>query len=156
VAHRLDELVLALVEPLLLGDVAERHRDAREPSVPLDHGRDGRGQGPRADLHVLADIGAARIGLVPAHEVERVEAERLLQPVPNVGNARAGRTWEQDGYVAHVRGIFDDDGRLMVVINWNTDQGDAWERAEQPDYPLKYSTYAFQMGVNFIVYAMSH
>jgi hypothetical protein len=76
--------------------------------------------------------------------------------VPNVGNARAGRTWEQDGYVAHVRGIFDDDGRLMVVINWNTDLGDAWEWAEQPDYPLKYSTYAFQMGVNFIVYAMSH
>jgi hypothetical protein len=58
--------------------------------------------------------------------------------------------------VPHVRGIFDDDGRLMVAINWNTDLGDAWEWAEQPDYPVKYSTYAFEMGVNYLVYAMSH
>jgi len=44
----------------------------------------------------------------------------------------------------------------MVLINWNTDLGDAWEWAERPEYPLKYSTFAVQMGVNFIVYAMSH
>ncbi len=67
-----------------------------------------------------------------------------------------GRTSEQDGFVPHVRGIEDDDGRLMVMINWNTDLGDAWEWAERPDYPLEYSTFAFQMGVNMIVYAMSH
>jgi hypothetical protein len=47
-------------------------------------------------------------------------------------------------------------GRLMMMINWNTDLGDAWEWAEQPDYPLKFSTFAYQMGVNAIVYAMSH
>ena len=76
--------------------------------------------------------------------------------VPNVGNARSGRYAEQDAVAAHCRGIFDEKGRLMVVINWNTDIGDAWEWAEQPDYPLKFSTYAYQMGVNFIVYAMSH
>jgi hypothetical protein len=78
--------------------------------------------------------------------------------VPNIGNARAGPGFysEKGGNVAHCRGIFDENGRLMVVINWNTDIGDAWEWAEQPDYPLKFSTYAYQMGVNFIVYAMSH
>ena len=67
-----------------------------------------------------------------------------------------GRTWEQDGYVPYVKGILDDDGRLLVMINWNTDLGDAWEWAEQPDYPLQFSTFAYQMGVNMIVYAMSH
>lgn len=77
--------------------------------------------------------------------------------VPNINNAiRGGPTYEQDGYVPHVRGIFDDDGRLMVVINWNTDMGDAWEWAEDPRYPLKYSSYACEMGANLIVYAMSH
>lgn len=76
--------------------------------------------------------------------------------VPNVNNARWGQTWEQDGFVPHVRGIFDEKGRLMVAINWNTDLGDAWEWAEQPDYPVRYSTYAFQVGVNTIIYAMSH
>ena len=55
-----------------------------------------------------------------------------------------------------VRGIHDENGRLMVIINWNTDLGDAWEWADNPRYPLKYSTYAYEMGVNFIVYAMSH
>ncbi|HUG42041.1 MAG TPA: DUF4159 domain-containing protein [Longimicrobiales bacterium] len=76
--------------------------------------------------------------------------------VPSINNIRRGRTWEQDGYVPRVFGIRAEDGRLMVVINWNTDLGDAWEWAEQPDYPLVYSTFAYQMGVNLIVHAMSH
>ena len=84
------------------------------------------------------------------------DIEEIIQ-VPNVGQAaEGGPTHERDGYVAHCRGIFDEDGRLLVVINWNTDLGDAWEWAEQPHYSLKYSTYAYQIGVNFIVYAMSH
>jgi hypothetical protein len=65
-------------------------------------------------------------------------------------------THEADGFTPEVRGIFDDDGRLMVAINWNTDLGDGWEWAELPTYPLKYSTYAVQIGVNTIVYALSH
>ena len=84
------------------------------------------------------------------------DIEEILQ-VPGVGRGRrGGPTWERDGYEPHVRGIFDDEGRLMVVINWNTDLGDAWEWAEDPYYPLRYSTYAYEMGVNMIVYAMSH
>ena len=81
--------------------------------------------------------------------------EEILQ-VPAINNYWGGRTWEQDGYTPHVRGIFDEEGRLMVVINWNTDLGDAWEWVERPEYPLKFSTFAVEMGVNFIVYAMSH
>jgi hypothetical protein len=88
------------------------------------------------------------------------DVDEIIQ-VPNIGNGRGhyyygGPTSEGDGIVPHCRGIFDENGRLLVVINWNTDIGDAWEWAEQPDYPLKFSTYAYQMGVNFIVYAMSH
>lgn len=83
--------------------------------------------------------------------------------VPNIGNGidvgygfPGARTWERDGIVPHCRGIFDEEGRLMVVINWNTDLGDAWEHAEDSRYPLQYSTYAYQMAANFIVYAMTH
>lgn len=85
--------------------------------------------------------------------------DSVLQ-VPNVRQGRAsqygGPTHEYDGIVPHVRGIFDDDGRLMVLINWNTDLGDAWEWADNPDYPLKFSTYAFEIGINFVIYAMTH
>ncbi|HSG47439.1 MAG TPA: DUF4159 domain-containing protein, partial [Longimicrobiales bacterium] len=65
-------------------------------------------------------------------------------------------TYQQDGYVPHARGIFDEAGRLVVFINWNTDLGDAWEWAEDPRYPLEYSTYAYEVGSNMIVYGMSH
>jgi hypothetical protein len=85
------------------------------------------------------------------------DIEEIMQ-VPNRRLARAGgRTWERaDAQIPFVRGILDDDGRLMVIINGNTDLGDAWEWAEDPYYPLKYSTFAYEMGVNIIVYAMSH
>ena len=83
------------------------------------------------------------------------DIDKVLQ-VPNVYQARGGPTWEYDGRVPHVRGIFDDEGRLMVLVNWNTDLGDAWEWADQPDYPLRYSTYAYEIGINFVIYAMSY
>jgi len=87
---------------------------------------------------------------------------RVIQ-VPNAGNGRAiamgqqgARTWEQDGFQAHLRGIFDDNGRLMVAINWNTDLGDALEWAESPFYPLEYSTFASRIVMNTIMYAMTY
>ena len=81
--------------------------------------------------------------------------EELVQ-VPAIGNYYGGRTTECYGCDVFMRGIFDDTGRLMVVINGNTDLGDAWEWFERPEYPLQFSSFAVQMGVNFIVYSMSH
>lgn len=97
------------------------------------------------------------VDLPLTHDVFRsvYNITEVLQ-VPSINNARRGRYWEQDGVTPHVRGIFDDRGRLLMGIVWNSDLGDAWEWAEQPDYPVDRSTFAFQMGVNFVVYAMSH
>jgi hypothetical protein len=83
--------------------------------------------------------------------------DEVLQ-VPNVGIAYNPNrpTWERDGFTPHVRAIFDERDRLIVLINWNTDLGDAWEWAEDPYYPLVYSNYAYQMAINAIIYAMSH
>jgi hypothetical protein len=83
------------------------------------------------------------------------DINELLQ-VPNVALAGTGRTHEYDGRVPHTRGVFDDHGRLMVLINWNTDLGDAWEWADNPDYPLRYSNFAYQMGINIVIYGMSY
>src|SRR5690606_26135043 len=84
------------------------------------------------------------------------DIDEIVQ-VPNVQQGvDGGPTHESDGYEPAVFGIFDDRGRLMVAINWNTDLGDAWEWAELAAYPLRFSTYAYQVGVNYIVYAMSH
>lgn len=67
-----------------------------------------------------------------------------------------GQTWERDGRYPHWRGIYDDDGRLMVAINWNMDIGDAWEHADWPDYPENMTALAYRFGINYLIYAMTH
>jgi hypothetical protein len=54
------------------------------------------------------------------------------------------------------RGIYDDEGRLMVAINYNMDMGDAWEHADDPVYPEPMTALAYRFGINYIVYAMTH
>jgi hypothetical protein len=79
------------------------------------------------------------------------------QQVANVGVARAGYTYERyDGQVPHWRGIYDDKNRLMVAICHNMDYGDAWEWADDPSYPAKMTIEAYQLGINYIIYAMTH
>jgi hypothetical protein len=76
--------------------------------------------------------------------------------VPGAQFVRTGRTFEQDGYEARWRGVYDDHNRLMVAICHNMDLGDAWEWADDPEYPEKYSALAIRIGVNYVVYAMTH
>jgi hypothetical protein len=84
------------------------------------------------------------------------DINQLIQ-TPNVGDAiYSDRTYEQDGYIPYCRGIFDEHDRLSVLIIYNNDLGDAWEWADLPGFPAKNSTFAFKMGINAIVYAMSH
>ena len=52
--------------------------------------------------------------------------------------------------------VFDDDGRLVVAINFNMDMGDAWEHADDPGYPLSMTALAYRFAVNYVVYAMTH
>jgi uncharacterized protein DUF4159 len=60
------------------------------------------------------------------------------------------------GAVPHWRGIHDDNGRLMVAICHNMDLGDSWENADDPRYPQKFSALGIRIGVNYIVYALTH
>ena len=76
--------------------------------------------------------------------------------IPSRQYSYSGRTWEKDGYTPHWRGIYDDDGRLMVAINFNMDIGDAWEHADWPDYPENMTALAYRFGINYLVYAMTH
>jgi len=76
--------------------------------------------------------------------------------IPGLQPLRQGRTWEHGGNTPHWRGIHDDQGRLMVVINFNMDLGDAWEHADWPEYPEPYSAMAYRFALNYIVYAFTH
>jgi Domain of unknown function (DUF4159) len=76
--------------------------------------------------------------------------------IPGIISLSTGLTYERDGYTPHWRGIYDDQGRLMVVINFNMDLGDAWEHADVPEYALQYTTRAYKYAINYVLYAMTH
>jgi hypothetical protein len=78
--------------------------------------------------------------------------------IPGLGSFLAGRTWEKGGFVAHLRTIYDDNGRPMLYINWNTDMGDGWEWSNAEDYPgyVKHTSMAYRMGINEVIYALTH
>ena len=73
----------------------------------------------------------------------------------NSGTRSTKRT-SATGSPAHWRGIYDDNGRLMVAICHNMDLGDSWENADDPRYPEKFSALGIRIGINYIIYAMTH
>jgi hypothetical protein len=86
--------------------------------------------------------------------------ERIQVP----GQAHLGLGWKRginsaggdDGKGAHWMGMYDDKGRVMIAISYNSDIGDAWEYADDAWYPAKFSDLAIRLGVNYIVYSMTH
>jgi len=76
--------------------------------------------------------------------------------IPSEIYVNTGRTYEKDGYVPKWRAIRNDHGRIMVAICANMHLGDAWEWADSPQYPEKFSGLAFRIVLNYIMYAMTH
>jgi Domain of unknown function (DUF4159) len=99
------------------------------------------------------------VDLSPPHPIYTsfYQLDRYPQ-VPGVGSFLNGRTWEKGGYTARLRAILDDSGRPMVLLNWNTDMGDGWEWSNADEFPgyLKWTTVAYQMMINEIVYSLTH
>ena len=85
------------------------------------------------------------------------EIKEIIQ-IPNVGNGcDGGPYWEQpDDKEPRIYGISDDTGRLMVVVTYNSDLGDAWEYMDAACYPQKLTGQAYRLGLNFMIYAMTH
>jgi hypothetical protein len=69
---------------------------------------------------------------------------------------RAGVTYRADGKDPKWRGVRDDHGRVVVAITFNNDLGDSWQLADNPEYPQKFSYLGIRLGVDFVIYTMSH
>ena len=67
-----------------------------------------------------------------------------------------GQMYERGGIVPHWRAIVDERRRVQIAICFNMDIGDAWEWADYPPYPERYASLAYRIGVNYVVYAMTH
>lgn len=88
------------------------------------------------------------------------EVKKVPQ-IPSINHwmGSGGGTSERgsDSAEPHLRGIFDEKGRLMVLISHNTDVGDSWEReADDPQYFYNFSVDGYALGINIVLYAMTH
>jgi hypothetical protein len=84
--------------------------------------------------------------------------------IPGIGHALANKGEDNQDYErydakgAHYRAIYDDKGRIMVLVCQNTDLGDGWEREGEDEWYFR--TYsekkAYPMGINIVFWAMTH
>lgn len=98
------------------------------------------------------------------HAVELQDSDSILHTVFDLNerfrvpglNVVHGDQIERGGIEPHFRAILDEKGRVIVGIFFNMDLGDAWEWADIPEYPEKYASLAFRLGVNYVIYSMTH
>jgi hypothetical protein len=76
--------------------------------------------------------------------------------VPGARYLYTGVTEKCDDCPAYWRGIADDKGRVIVAMTFDSDLGDSWEWADDPHYEERFSALGFRIGINYIVYAMTH
>jgi Domain of unknown function (DUF4159) len=93
---------------------------------------------------------------------------RTLYAVPEIPQVPSINSWRRmpgetsergyDSATVHFRGIEDETGRLMVIMTHNTDIADTWEReGEEPrEYFHMFSPRGYAVGVNVVVYVMTH
>ena len=85
-----------------------------------------------------------------------VDANFYVNPgetVAIIGRSGVGKSVS----LGHIMGFLKPDkGRVIVAITFQSDVGDSWEWADAPQYPQKYAALGIRIGVNYIVYAMTH
>jgi hypothetical protein len=108
-------------------------------------------------------VGIARI--LPGHQIVELSDDdpifhvvyslRERFHIPGL-NIVWGRPWERGGIGEHWRGVIDGKGRVQVAACFNMDLGDAWEWSDLPEYPEPLAALAYRVGINYVVYAMTH
>jgi hypothetical protein len=81
--------------------------------------------------------------------------------IPSINSWRrlGGGTSEMgiDSATPHMRAIFDDEDRLLVLITHNTDISDGWEReGEDADFFYQFSPDAYAIGINVVLWTLTH
>jgi hypothetical protein len=100
--------------------------------------------------------------LTPEHPIYRtLFAVAKLPQIPSLnswgGPGSPTSELGADSAEPHWRAISDPQGRIMVLITHNTDISDAWEReAADPRFFFEFSPNGYAVGLNTVVYAMTH
>ena len=89
--------------------------------------------------------------------------EQVEKQIPRMASIQTWRRtggdseFRAEGAPPDARGIADERGRLMVVMVHNSDIPDGWEReGEDREYFFRFSPDAYAVGMDIVLYAMSH
>jgi hypothetical protein len=77
----------------------------------------------------------------------------------NFWRGSGGTTSERgpDSLHPDFRMIADEKGHIMVLMTHNTDIGDSWEReGEDHEFFLQFSPPGYALGINVVLYALTH
>ena len=100
------------------------------------------------------------VQLDTSHEIFHIffDIDEIAQVPGRMVTWGGGGYFELDhpDYPPTVHAILDDEGRVMLVANFNTDLGDGWEHTFYEPFPTKYSNEAYKIGINYLIYAFSH
>ena len=100
--------------------------------------------------------------VTPADPIFRSQfVVKEMPQIPNIGYWRGsgGDTSEQgaDSAVPHFYAVRDRHGRIMLAMTHNTDIADAFEReADDPTFFARFSPTGYALGINVLLYAMTH
>lgn len=86
-------------------------------------------------------------------------ARQIQVPSIQFWRTSGGGTSERgaDSAQPHFRGINDHAGRLIVFMTHNTDISDTWEReGEEREYFFRFSPEGYAIGIDVVLYAMTH
>ncbi len=76
--------------------------------------------------------------------------------VPGARYRYTGVTEKCDGCPPAWRGVYDDKGRIVATAVFDSDLGDSWEWADDPSYEERFSALGIRIGVNYVLYGMTH
>jgi hypothetical protein len=103
----------------------------------------------------VVDIPATHAMFHTQFNVDHVLQVPAIQMWRRLGGGTSERG--QDSAVVHTRGIFDEKGRLMVLMTHNTDISDTWEReGEDKEYFYRFSPEGYAIAIDVMLYVMSH
>ncbi len=128
------------------------------------HGTWGREQFDEEIGRVLPPSRYPIVDLTPPNDHAMWRAMFPVAQLPQMASINTWRRtgnvierWNEDGAPPTARGIADSHGRLMVVMVHNTDLPDPWEReGEDKDYFFRFSPEAYAVGIDIVLYAMTH
>ena len=107
------------------------------------------------ERYPIVDVPVTHSMFQTVYTVKRILQVPAISQWRRMSDETSERGW--DSATVHTRGIFDEKGRLMVLMTHNTDISDTWEReGEDVEYFYRFSPEGYAIAINVMVYIMTH